>query len=107
MFSDNIKEVDFKFNETYRSMDVLEKNITIKNKAFFEDYKSFCQELQIENKNEIDDLNKNVEKLESSNKIYIYICFCLTFMFYIMKSLFTIYKEKKNCCSSFDFQLPL
>ena len=73
MFSDYIKEVDFKFNETYRSMDVLEKNITIKNKAFFEDYKSFCQELQIENKNEIDDLNKNVEKLESSNKIYIFV----------------------------------
>ena len=73
MFSDYIKEVDFKFNETYRSIDVLEKNITIKNKAFFEDYKSFCQELQIENKNEIDDLNKNVEKLESSNKIYIFV----------------------------------
>jgi len=66
MLSKNIKKVNFKFNETYRSMDKLEKNITTKNKAFFEDYKSFCQELQIENKNEIDDFNKNVEKLETN-----------------------------------------
>lgn len=94
MLSKNIKKVNFKFNETYRSMDKLEKNITTKNKAFFEDYKSFCQELQIENKNEIDDFNKNVEKLESNNKIVFFFNFCV-----LHNEKFTYkYNEKKNCC---------
>lgn len=49
----------------YKGLDNLKNNITEENKAFLEESKSYCLNIQKVNENQIDGLKKVVESIES------------------------------------------
>lgn len=64
-FITNNKSITSRLNTMYKGIDKLKNNITEENKAFLEESKSYCVNKQKVNENQIDDLNKVVENIES------------------------------------------
>jgi len=65
-FITNNKSITSRLNTMYKGIDKLKNNITEENKAFLEESKSYCVNKQKVNENQIDDLNKVVENIETN-----------------------------------------